>query len=177
MLVDIFLIFFLLFTLVLTATFLVNIFYVVPYVPTRMNVVNHLIGLAELRKGQKVYDLGCGDGRFLFEAEKRAHIKGTGYEVAPLPLILAHLSRWVNDSKVEIRMQSFYKADIKDADVIFCYLLPETMDKLRKKFLSECKKGTRIFSHTFQMKDMKPVKVWEKDPSKKLPSIYLYEIG
>jgi len=168
--------FFFLFTLVLVSTVLINIFYIVPFVPTRRKIIHHIIRLAALKKGEKVYDLGCGDARFLIEAEKKAQIEGTGYEIAPLPMILAWLNKWINGSKIKIRIQSFFRADLKEADVIFCYLLPETMDKLAAKFKKECHKGTRIFSHTFKISSMEPVKVWPRDKEHKLPTIYLYQI-
>lgn len=173
---DIILTFFLLFTLLLVATVLVNIFYVVPFVPSKRRVIEHILKLADLKNGDNVFDLGCGDGRFLIEAEKKAKIIGSGYEIAPLPMILALLNKWVNDSKIKLFMKSFFKADINKADVIFCYLLPETMDKLAIKFKKECRKGTRIYSHTFSINSMKPVKVWPKDKELKLPTIYLYQI-
>lgn len=165
-----------LFTLVLVSTVLINIFYIVPFVPTRKRVVDYVLDKADLKPGEKVYDLGCGDARFLIEAEKRAKIIGTGFEIAPLPVILAWLNKWVNNSKVNIRLKSFFRADIGDADVIFCYLLPDTMDKLAEKFKKECGKGTRIISHTFKIQSMTPVKVWPQDKKQKLPSIYLYQI-
>jgi ribosomal protein L11 methylase PrmA len=173
---DIILTFFLLFTLLLVATVLVNIFYVVPFVPSKKRVIEHVLKLADLKNGDKVFDLGCGDGRFLIEAEKKAKIIGSGYEIAPLPMILAQINKWVNGSKINLYMKSFFKADIKDADVIFCYLLPETMDKLAEKFKTECRKGTKIYSHTFSMRKMEPVKVWAQDKKLKLPTIYLYQI-
>ena len=173
---DIFLLSFLAFVLILLATVLINIFFIVPFVPSRKRVVNYIISLADLKQGEKVYDLGCGDGRFLIEAEKKNRISGTGFEIAPLPFILAYLNKWLNKSKIRILMKSFYKADISGADTIFCYLLPETMDKLAEKFRKECRKGTRIFSHTFSMKSMQPFKVWAADKKQKLPTVYLYQI-
>lgn len=165
-----------LFSLVLLFTALINIFFIVPFVPSKKRVINYIIDVAGLKKGQEVIDLGCGDGRFLIEAEKKAGVTAKGYEIAPLPLILAYLNKWVNNSKIKIIIKSFFQADLKNADVIFCYLLPDTMNKLAEKFKKECRKGTRIYSNTFAIPSMQPVKTWPADKQKKLPSIYLYQI-
>lgn len=132
--------------------------------------------MAKLKNGETIYDLGCGDGRFLVEAEKSAKIRAVGYEAAPIPFLLAHLNKWLNKCKFQIRMKNFFHENLKDADVIFCYLGPETMEALAPKFKKECHKGTRIYSHTFSMKGMEPTTVWPKDKILKLPGIYLYTV-
>lgn len=157
-------------------TVIVHLFIRVPFVPSKKRVISRVLDLAKLKDGENVYDLGCGDGRFLMEAEKRARIKATGFEAAPIPYLLAYLLKWINRAKFRISMKNFFKTDLGMADVIFCYLGPETMAELAGKFKKECHKGTRIYSHTFHIEGMTPVKVWARNPAQKLPSIYLYEI-
>jgi cyclopropane fatty-acyl-phospholipid synthase-like methyltransferase len=157
-------------------TSIVNLFFRVPYVPSRKKIVNHIIKLANLKNGEKIYDLGCGDGRFLFEAERQAKIEATGFEAAPIPYLLAHFKKWISGSRVQILMRNFFHADLKDADVIFCYLGPETMTALAEKFKKECRRGTRIYSHTFSISSMKPYQTWPKNSATKLPTIYLYKV-
>ncbi len=77
---------------------------------------------------------------------------------------------------MEILMKNFLRAQISDADIIYCYLGPEVMNDIGEKVKKECRKGTRIFSHTFSIQNMKPVKTWEKDKKKRLPTIYLYQV-
>ncbi len=163
-------------TLLMLATAIVNLFFRVPYVPTKKRVVKRMIEIAKLKKGQIVYDLGCGDGRLLLEAEKMAPIQARGYEIAPIPYLLAIWRKWRNHSKIRIHMKNFFTTKIADADVIFCYLGPDIMIKLYAKAKKECKKGTQIISNTFSIKGVTPKKIWEKDPIKKLPKIYVYEI-
>jgi hypothetical protein len=165
-----------LFVFLMLTTVIVNLFYRVPYVPSKKRVIDRVLALANLKKGEKVYDLGCGDGRFLIEAEKKAGIDAVGFEAAPIPFLLAQFQKWINSSKIRIRMANFFKASLTDADVIFCYLGPETLRDLAVKFKKECRKGTRIYSHTFHIEGLEPAHVWAKDPSKKLPTIYYYEI-
>jgi len=163
-------------TFLMLCTAIVSIFIQVPYVPSKMRVIHKMIKIAKIKKNEVVYDLGCGDGRLLLEAAKTKKIQAKGYEIAPIPFLLAHLKNLIQRAHVKIYPHNFFKANLKDANVIFCYLGPETMVKLYKKLKKECRKGTRIISNTFSIHDAKPVKVWAKDPKQRLPNIYLYEI-
>lgn len=163
-------------TLLMLFTAMVNLFVKAPYVPSKKRTIEYILKLAKLKSGENVYDLGCGDGRFLIEAQKIADIKATGFEAAPIPYLLAILQKYLYKAKMKILFGNFFKKHLGNADVIFCYLGPEVMAKLAKKFKNECRKGTRIFSSTFHMKGMEPVKVWPKNPKQKLPTIYLYQI-
>jgi cyclopropane fatty-acyl-phospholipid synthase-like methyltransferase len=158
------------------ATAMVNMLMMIPYIPSRKKVVERLLEVANLKKGEVIYDLGCGDGRILFEAKKKADIKAIGYEAAPIPYLLAKFKKFLTKSKVNIYMRNFFKVSLKEADVIFCYLGPDTMDRIAKKIKDECRKGTRIYSHTFQLPALKLKKNWPKDRYKSLPNIYYYEI-
>jgi hypothetical protein len=158
------------------ATAFVSLFLRIPYVPSSTRAAKQMIKIAALKKGNIVYDLGCGDGKLLFEAEKTKNITARGFEAAPIPYLLAQLKKWIFGSKATVRMQNFFRADLSDADVIFCYLGTDIMTRLAEKFEKECKKGTKIISNTFQMPSLTPTKVWRKDKKKKLPSIYLYQI-
>ncbi len=162
--------------LLLFSTAIINLLIRVPYVPSSMRVVRKVVEAADIQDGEKVYDLGCGDGRLLFEAEKKAHIQGEGYELASIPYLFARIKKFFLRSNIQIFMKNFFKIDLQNADVIFCYLGPEPMQKLAEKFRKECKKGTRIISHTFQMKGFTPVKTIERNPASRLPVIYIYQI-
>ena len=163
-------------TFLMLTTAIVSLWIQVPFVPSKMRVVHKMIEVADLKKNEVVYDLGCGDGRLLVEAGKAKDIQAKGYEAAPIPYILAQINKLIHRAKMNVYMKNFFNADLKDANVIFCYLGPETMTKLYGKLKKECKKGTRIISNTFSIHEAEPVKVWAKDPKQKLPSIYLYEI-
>lgn len=163
-------------TFLLLLTAVINLFIRVPYVPSKKRIVEHIIKLAKLKNGEKIYDLGCGDARFLIEAKKQANVEAIGFEAAPIPFLLAHLKKWLSRANVKISMQNFFKVSLKDADVIFCYLGPETMSSLAPKFKKECHRGTRIYSHTFSMQGMEPAQVWPRNTELKLPTIYLYKI-
>lgn len=159
----------LIFVIVLFFTALAGLILRIPFVPSNKKSVKKMIEIADLKKGQKVYDLGCGDARIITEATK----KGTtaiGYELAPLAYILGYLRIKLTNSSGKILFQDFFKANLKDADVIFCYLTPEPLSKLLPKFQKECKKGTKIISNTFKIKDLEPIQKIDK------PKLYIYEI-
>lgn len=162
-------------TLLLLATATINMFFRVPYVPSNPRAVRKMVKMARLKKGEIVYDLGCGDGRLLIEAERK-NVDARGYELAPIPFLLAQLQKLWNRSNVKIYAKNFFDSNLKDANVIFCYLGPETMAQLYKKLKKECRKGTKIISNTFTIHGVKPVKVWAKSQTERTPSIYMYEL-
>ncbi len=157
-------------------TLLVNLWDKVPFVPTSKRVINYVIQLCDLKKGDKVYDLGCGDARFLIEAQKKTGREAVGYENALLPFLLAKFRKYINSAKINVKMNNLFNADLSDANVIYCYLGPDVMPRLAEKFKKECKKGTRIYSNSFSISTMKPQKIWQTNKSKRLPTIYMYQI-
>lgn len=163
-------------TFLMLCTAIISMLIRVPYVPSKMNVVHKMIKIAHLKKNDVVYDLGCGDGRLLIEAAKAKTIQAKGYEAAPIPFLLAKIRNFLTRTRIKIYPQNFFNANLRDANVIFCYLGPETMANLYKKLKKECRKGTKIISNTFSIHNAKPVKVWSKNQKQKLPNIYLYEI-
>lgn len=173
---DFLLLFFLVFTLLLVATALTSIFFKVPYMPTKKRVIEKIFNEAKIKKGESFYDLGCGDGRVLIEAEKRRGVKAVGYEVAPLIYLLAKLRKLLSRSKAHIYFKNYLNENLENADVIFCYLSPEEVQKLAQKIKKECKKGTRIISNTFQFREWKPIKTIKRDQKQKIPTLYFYQI-
>lgn len=174
---DILLVLFTTFTLLMLITALVSIFWAgVPYVPTQKRVIKKIIDLGYFEKGKKLYDLGCGDAGLLIQAEKETGIKGIGYEIAPVPYLLAKIKKFLFKSKIQVHLKNFLNINLENADIIYCYLGPEATQKVAKKALEECRKGTKIICNTFQIKTLQPSLAFEKNPQQKLPSIYIYEI-
>lgn len=139
----------------------------VPYVPTKKKAIKKILDNVKLNDNDVVYDLGCGDGRFLMEAEKKYGVLGIGYELAIIPYLLALIKKHFFKLKMKIHLKNFFQTDLKDANIIFCYLYPELMDKVSKKIEKECQKGTRVISNTFQIKNKTPFQV--------LDNIYIYK--
>ncbi len=146
-----------------------------PFVPTPMAAVNRMIEAAKLKKGDKVYDIGCGDGRIVHEASRQYEISATGFELSPLVYLLARVKHLLWKSKAKIVFGNFKKHNLSDADVIFCYLLPETLAKLEPKLNRELKKGAKIVSYAFPVSPWKEKIKIERDAEKRLAPIWIYE--
>lgn len=143
-----------------------------PFVPAPLKIVGEMLNLAELKDGETVYDLGCGDGRVVIEAARRYKVKAIGIEKFFGIWLLAKLRNFLFGSPAKILRQDIFKTDLKNADVVFCYLWPETMEKLKEKFLKEMQPKSRIISYDFKIKDWQPKKIKKIGRS----TIYFYQI-
>lgn len=173
---EILLILMVIFCLLLTTTAFVGVVMRVPYVPTQKKVIEKIFREVALRKGETFIDLGCGDGRMLIEAEKNKKVNAIGYEIAPLIYLFALVRKIISRSKAKILFKNFFKENLNNADVIFCYLMPAELKKLSKKIKKECKKGTRIISNTFKIHGLTPKRVIKKNIKEKTPTLYFYQI-
>lgn len=125
-----------------------------PFVPTPTPVVEKMIELAAIQANESVVDLGAGDGRLLLAAvDVKEGVTCTGYETHPerskalIAMFAAHpKSKQLTVATVDIR-----KASIRQADVVFMYLLPSSNEELKAKLEAELKPGARIISHDFDM--------------------------
>jgi SAM-dependent methyltransferase len=133
----------------------------VVYVPTPHDVVEKMLEMAKVKKGEVVYDLGCGDGRIVVAAAKRG-AKATGYDISAERVAEAKAN--VKKNKVEdlatIKKEDIFTLDLSGANVITLYLLPRLNVQLIPQ-LEKLKPGSRIVSHDFDMKGVKPDAVVE----------------
>ncbi|HET9721660.1 MAG TPA: methyltransferase domain-containing protein [Candidatus Saccharimonadales bacterium] len=127
-----------------------------PYFPSLDPHVKVAFKLLDLKKGQTVYDLGCGDGRFLRAAAQRG-IKAVGYELNPFMFVWAWLATRRYRHLVSVRLGNFWKADISQADAVFVFLLTKFMKRLDDKLAAEGKKGLKVASHAFKIPGKKPL--------------------
>lgn len=146
-----------------------------PFVPTPMNAVKKTLKAANIKPGEKVYDLGCGDGRVVYLANKIYGAEGVGFELSPLVYALAKIRQFFWRSKAKIHFGNFKKYDLSDADVVFCYLLPDTMVRLAPKFAKELKPGARLVSYAFNIEGWKPTRQVDKNSKDRISTIWIYE--
>jgi SAM-dependent methyltransferase len=138
----------------------------VPYVPTPPDVVEAMLKLGNVHRGDIHYDLGCGDGRIVVMAvQKFGAARGTGYDIDPERIKEANQN--AADAGVAAKTKfirgNLFEADFRDATIVTLYLLPEVNLKLRPKLLKDLKVGARIVSHQFDMGDWEPDKKVEID--------------
>src|SRR3989339_605235 len=176
MLILIFGIFVTFIAIIFIITGITNILTLIPYVPTKDEYIKNVLKNLKLKtKNQTLYDLGCGDSRVLFIAESLG-FKAIGYENSLAPFLYGYIKKSLIKSKIDIKFQSFFKANLKKADIIFVYLLPFIFTRLAPKIKKECRKGTKIISIGFQIPTLNLIKFRKRNEEKRWPSVYYYEI-
>jgi tRNA A58 N-methylase Trm61 len=127
------------------------------YVPTPNEVVDKMFELADIRPGEVVYDLGCGDGRIPILASKKYGVRSWGFDINPVRVkeSLENVAKNKVGHLVTIKEQDIFELDISKADVITLYLLPRLNVKLIPQ-LDKLKPGCRIVSHDFDMAGVRP---------------------
>ncbi len=151
----------------------------VPFVPTRSEVLPAVFKLLDLKEDDVFYDLGCGDGRVVVEAAKRFPVK----KVVCVELrkeLAEETRRRAKKEGVADRVQviegDFFKINLSEATAIYMYLLTSVNEALKPKLKRELRPGTRIVTLDFPIPGWEPVKtvqtegVWQK-------TLYLYVIG
>jgi SAM-dependent methyltransferase len=132
----------------------------VVFVPTPHDVVEKMLELAKVNKKDLVYDLGCGDGRIVVAAAKKYGCHAVGFDVNPerIKESLENVKKNKVEKLVKIERRNIFKLDLSKANVITLYLLPSLNVKLIPQ-LKKLKPGSRIVSHDFDMRGVKPDKV------------------
>jgi len=130
----------------------------VPYVPTHEKIVAEMLKVANVKKGDVLYDLGSGDGRIVITAAKQFGTRGVGIDIDPERIKEANENArkaGVTDRTTFI-LGDIFEADFRQATVVTMYLLQEVNMRLRPKLLRDLRPGTRIVSHNYDLGDWKP---------------------
>src|SRR5919107_5696745 len=133
---------------------------IVPYVPTPPEVVERMLELAQVKKGDVLYDLGSGDGRIVVIAAKKYGVRAIGFEIDPerIKESTENIRKAGVGHLAEIRQQDIRTVDLSPASVLTMYLLPEVNLMVRPNIWKQMKPGSRVVSHDFDMGEWKPLK-------------------
>ena len=151
----------------------------VPYLPTSRDLFDLIFSVARLCERDIFYDLGCGDGRIVIEAAKRANVrKAVGIEIDGNLVKVAreYVRKAGVEDRVEIIHGDFFTVPIRDATVVYMYLTKRANELLKPKLVRELKIGARIVTLDFEIPGWKPVSVVTKNRLIQ-STIYLYVRG
>lgn len=149
-----------------------------PYYPTPLTIVEKMLDLGELKAGEKMFDLGSGDGRIVIMAAQKYKADATGVEMVDdlYRQSMQKIRTLGLEKTARIIHGDIFKQDYSSADLLTVYLLPASNDKVRPLLEKQLKKGTRIVSHDFPFRDWTPVKEVniEDDGEGRSHTLYLY---
>lgn len=136
-----------------------------PFVTSPPEVVDRMLRLAEPKAGERLVDLGSGDGRIVIEAARRHGTRGLGIEIDPS--LVARARENARHAGVEalarFEVQDLFETDLRGVDVVTLYLLPEVNQKLMPRLLQDLKPGARVVSHDYG------IGAWPPDETIELP--------
>lgn len=141
-----------------------------PWVPTTMRGVYKMLDMAGVEPNDVVYDLGCGDGRMIITVARKYGAQAVGIEIDPLRYLWCQILITILGLRGQVRIifGDFFTQDLSEADVVTCYLLQTTNEKLQNKLLHELHPSARVVSHDYTFTRLREVRRDSKD------RIYLY---
>jgi protein-L-isoaspartate O-methyltransferase len=150
-----------------------------PYYPTPETIVERMLQLGGLKAGEKMFDLGSGDGRIVIMAAQKFHAEAVGVELVPdlCRQSLARIRKLGLEKTAHIVNGDLLLQNYSSADLVTVYLLPESIDNKVQPLLDrQLKKGARVVAHDFEFKAWKPEKVENiaDDGEGRSHTLYLY---
>lgn len=153
-------------------TLLINAF-LIPLFKTPKQVLLEIVDIMDLKKEDHLVDLGSGDGRILFKANRVSQCKCTGYDISPIMLIIAKTRRVLNfplSKDFNFEAEDIFKVDLKDFTKIYCYLDSNSMDILQPKLKDFVKNGGEVYAYRYGMGGMDEKKIVLSDGE----DLYIY---
>lgn len=151
----------------------------VPFLATPQMVMDRMLALAEIGPGDVVYDLGCGDGRFVVKAARDYGARGVGIDLDPARIAEAEVraTKAGVDNRVSFVCGDVFNTSLLETSVLCRYLMPEFYPRIRERLLMEARPGTRVVSHNYVFPDWPPEKteIIRVGPLK-VSQIYLWRI-
>jgi len=144
---------------------LVPAFYGLPSIPTKPDRIRKALKLVNLQPDEILYDLGAGDGRVLLIAAREFGAQAVGIEVGPIQCALIWLRTVASGfgDKIQIRRGNFFKADLKDADIVYVYATSQEVQKLASYLEKQMKRGSRVVSISADFPNWEPSTFDDRD--------------
>ena len=148
-----------------------------PFVASPPNVVEKMLELAQIKPGETLYDLGCGDARIVMMAAQKYGAKAVGIELddGRFNDCAKRVKEAGLDSRVKIVHANATEVNLKEADVVTLYLLTSANERLRPNLERDLKPGARVVSHDFSMPGWKPARTEEIRETWGSHTIYVYK--
>ena len=140
-----------------------------PLAITSKKQLKEIIEKMEIKKGDRFYELGSGTGRVMKQAGKTTKV--IGFELSPIYYLISFLNLKLNKIKFKLYLKDFFRASLKEADIVFFFLMPTPIERLKIKLEKELKKETKVISFCFPVKGWTPYLIIKKE--KQLP-VYFY---
>lgn len=138
-----------------------------PWLPTKAKDRNHLLESLKLEPGQKVIDLGCGDGSMLFAvARKFPEVECVGYDISLLPLLFAWGRKLLKPKaykNVHIYFGNLFKQSVANFDLVFVFLLPKSYPRLVEMLKYYLKDDARVIVEAWPLPHITPVETLKSE--------------
>jgi tRNA G37 N-methylase Trm5 len=149
-----------------------------PFFPSPQIVVEHMLKAAQVKPGEVVYDLGCGDGRVVITAAQKFQARAVGVEIKET--LVRSTSKRVAElglsEMVKIIHGNALNTDLSGADVVTLYLLTKSNEMLRPNLEKHLKSGSRVVSYEYEIRGWKPVSVQQVQVDRLPHKIFVYEM-
>jgi hypothetical protein len=146
-----------------------------PWLAAPLRTVKKMLQVAGVQPGQKVVDLGSGDGRIVIAAALWFKAEAVGVEIDPIRCWMSNtLIRLLGlRDRAHVHRGDLFQFDLSDADVVTLYLWPSTNQRLRSRLLKQLRPGAKVVSYKFSFYGWTPIATDDRHPS----DILVYEIG
>jgi len=147
--------------------YIVPLFFGAPYEGTGKKKIEEILKISHVKKGDKIIDLGSGDGRIVIAFAKKG-IESHGFEINPILVLYSRYKiKKANLKYAFIHWKSFWKADLKKYDIVILFQYKTLMERIEKKLKKELKNSAKIISYHWKFPNYKVIE--NKD------DIYLYK--
>ncbi len=150
-----------------------------PDVPTPTQVIERMLTAANLKAGETLFDLGCGEGRVVIMAAQKFKAHAVGIELSHdlFEQTFARIRRMGLDSQISIVEGNALHYDLSAADVVTIYFLTSSNDRLRPVFERSLKPTARVVSHDYEIRGWKPAVKETISVGGRAHTIYVYNVG